>query len=449
VLHQTGSTTLDGASYGYDYAGNRTSKTNYLNGTTLNYGYDAIYELQQVTQGGSTTESYTYDPVGNRLSSLSVPSYNYNTSNELTSTLAGNYTYDNDGNTFSDPSGKQYTWDFENRLTQAVVPGTGTTTFRYDPFGRRIQKSGPLDTNNYLYDGPNVLEEVDNGGNVLARYTQDSGVDQVQAELRSGAISYYEADGLGSITSLSNAGGALAHTYTFDSFGNPTASSGSLINPFRYTAREFDPEASLYYYRARYFDPASGRFISEDPKRFQAAANFYPYVSNSPTTHLDPFGWSKCKSGNCAGDCPGGRWVSGALTFEAYASAGPASAGGLVFTGVFICPSNPTFNLPFYTVCGFGSGGLSPRPSLTSPPTKPYGGGAGAGGAVIYCSGAKCREDMEGTEGGRFGQVGPFYGFQEGNASGVSCYGGGGGFDFGLSLGGFKCTTQTGHSWTF
>jgi len=51
------------------------------------------------------------------------------------------------------PSGKSYTWDFENRLTQAVVPGTGTTTFKYDPFGRRIQKSGPLGTTNYLYDG--------------------------------------------------------------------------------------------------------------------------------------------------------------------------------------------------------------------------------------------------------------------------------------------------------
>jgi YD repeat-containing protein len=53
--------------------------------------------------------------------------------------------YDANGNTLSDPSGKSYTWDFENRLTQAVVPGTngGTTTFKYDPFGRRIQKSGP------------------------------------------------------------------------------------------------------------------------------------------------------------------------------------------------------------------------------------------------------------------------------------------------------------------
>jgi len=73
--------------------------------------------------------------------------------------------------------------------------------------------------------------------------------------LRSGATSYFEADGLGTITSLSNTAGALAQTYAFDSFGKQTGSSGSLVNAFQYTSREFDPESSLYYMRARYFDP--------------------------------------------------------------------------------------------------------------------------------------------------------------------------------------------------
>ena len=113
MLHQAGSTTLDGTSYTYDFAGNRTSKTNYLNGTTWNYGYDAIYELLQVTHGGSTKESFSYDAVGNRLSSLSVPSYSYNSSNELTSNSNGSYTYDANGNALTNASGKSYTWDFE------------------------------------------------------------------------------------------------------------------------------------------------------------------------------------------------------------------------------------------------------------------------------------------------------------------------------------------------
>src|SRR6202051_158912 len=80
--------------------------------------------------------------------------------------------YDANGNTLSDAQGRSFTWDFENRLTQAVVPGTngGTTTFKYDPFGRRIQKSGPLGTTNYLYDGARLIEEADSSGNILARY---------------------------------------------------------------------------------------------------------------------------------------------------------------------------------------------------------------------------------------------------------------------------------------
>ena len=212
VLHQAGNTTLDGASYTYDAAGNRTAKTNYLNGLTSNYTYDPLYQLTQVT--GGTSESYSYDAVGNRLSSAGVPQYNYNASNELTSNSNGSYTYDANGNTLSDASGKSYTWDFENRLTQAVVPGTGTVTFKYDPFGRRIQKSSSLGTTNYLYDGPETIEEIDNGGNVLARYTQGPGIDQPLSEFRSGTSSYYEQDWIGAVTSLSNSAGALANTYT-------------------------------------------------------------------------------------------------------------------------------------------------------------------------------------------------------------------------------------------
>jgi hypothetical protein len=80
---------------------------------------------------------------------------------------------------------------------------------------------------NYLYDGPNLLEEVDSSGNVLAKYTQENEIDEPLAELRSGTTSYYEQDGQGSISSLSNSSGSLANTYTYDSFGKLTASTGS------------------------------------------------------------------------------------------------------------------------------------------------------------------------------------------------------------------------------
>lgn len=108
-----------------------------------------------------------------------------------------NIAYDANGNTLTDSSGKQYSWDFENRLTQAIVPNVGTTIFRYDPFGRRIQKSGPLGTTNYLYDGKweNFIEELDSSGNLLADYTQEEGLDLPLSEFRSNTVSYYEQAG--------------------------------------------------------------------------------------------------------------------------------------------------------------------------------------------------------------------------------------------------------------
>lgn len=120
--------------------------------------------------------------------------------------------------------------------------------------------------------------------------------------LRSGVTSYYEADGLGSVTSLTSSAGALAQTYTFDSFGNQTASSGSLTNPFRFTGRELDSETNLYYFRARYVDQSTGRFLSEDPLSFDGGNNSYTYTRNSPIGFKDPLGLAP--DADCT-DCKG------------------------------------------------------------------------------------------------------------------------------------------------
>jgi RHS repeat-associated protein len=88
----------------------------------------------------------------------------------------------------------------------------------------------------------------------------------------------------------------MSHTVT-----NPTASSGSLTNPFHCTARESDPETGLYHYRARYYDPSAGRFLSEDPIGFENDddINLYTYAQNSPASLVDPFGLQHM---------PGGPW---------------------------------------------------------------------------------------------------------------------------------------------
>src|SRR3989441_5337281 len=294
ALHQAGASTIDGATYTVDAAGNRTSKTDRLAGVTSNYAYDAIYELTNVTQGTNTTESYTNDPVGNRLSSLGVSPYSYNVSNELSAKPGVTYTYDNSGNTVTkvDSSGTTtFAWDFENRLTSVTLPGSGgTVSFKYDPFGRRIYKSSSVGTSVFAYDGDNLAEETNASGGVVARYSQGLNIDEPLAMLRSGATSYYHADGLGSVTSLSTPAGVLSNTYTYDSFGKLTASAGSVANPLRYTAREFDSETGLYFYRARYLDAPLGRFLAEDRDRYNLERSLYPYADNNPVTEIDPNG---------------------------------------------------------------------------------------------------------------------------------------------------------------
>ena len=179
-------------------------------------------------------------------------------------------------------------WGCEECSEKTAV-GSGVT-FKYDPFGRRIYKSSSSGTSIFAYDHDNLIEETNSSGGVVARYSQGLNTDEPLAMLRSSTTSYYQADGLGSVSSLSNGAGAVAQNYSYDSFGNIIATTGSLVNSFRYTRREWDTETSLYYYRARYYDPQSGRFLSEDPIRFRGGVDFYPYVGGNPLNALDPSG---------------------------------------------------------------------------------------------------------------------------------------------------------------
>jgi len=160
----------------------------------------------------------------------------------------------------------------------------------YDPFGRRVYKSSSAGATIYAYDGGNVIRQLNGAGSLVAEYTQGAGIDEPLATTGSGGTYFYHADGLGSVTSLTSPAGNLATSYVYDSFGDLTASTGTITNPFQYTAREFDSEASLYYYRARYYDPPNGRWLSEDPDDFVSDVNFYRYVYNRPLDLIDPSG---------------------------------------------------------------------------------------------------------------------------------------------------------------
>ena len=102
---------------------------------------------------------------------------------------------------------------------------------------------------------------------------------------------FYHQDGLGSITELTDSTGSVAKAYAYDAYGNILESPGTVNQPYTYTGREFDQETGLYYYRARYYDAGTGRFLQKDPVGFGGGdVNIYRYVKAAPLNFRDPRG---------------------------------------------------------------------------------------------------------------------------------------------------------------
>ena len=182
----------------------------------------------------------------------------------------------------------RYDWDADGRLRKVTGPTGAETTYRYDPLGRRIEKSGPAGTKRYGYGlDHNPLVESDANGPVAA-FTFGQGLDSPLAMERGSETGYYQPGGLSTVTSLSRSDGSLRNRYSYGAFGQPQAGAPT-DNPFTYTGREWDAESSTYHYRARQMDPQSGRFTSEDPL---FAANLYPYADSNPVAFNDPHGLS-------------------------------------------------------------------------------------------------------------------------------------------------------------
>ena len=102
----------------------------------------------------------------------------------------------------------------------------------------------------------------------------------------SGVVTSYATDALGSVVGVLNSSGSVAGSYGYDPYGN-TAASGA-TSTLQYTGR--DNDGAYYYYRARYYDPATARFLSEDPLNIGGGANLYAYVGGNPISRIDPLG---------------------------------------------------------------------------------------------------------------------------------------------------------------
>ena len=290
LTHAKSPNTLLDLQYQFNAVNNITQMID--NAGAHNYSYDSLDRLTAATHPNQTNESYTYDDVGNRTASHQGSSYSYQPFNRLVSANGTSLGYDTHGNTISqtDASGSlSYTWDYENRLKQASFSGGVTVNYSYDALGRRVQHSSTVTgTTKFVYDGLDVVRDLDANGSMVVDYLNGRGIDQKLRQTQSGNVSYFLADHLGTTRTLADVNGTITSSINYDSFGTP--SSGSVSTRYTYTSREAESDTGLMYYRARWYDAFRGRFIGEDPINLRGGVNFYAYTANNPINYLDPSG---------------------------------------------------------------------------------------------------------------------------------------------------------------
>jgi RHS repeat-associated protein len=301
--------------YTHDKVGNRKTMT-LSDGALVTYGYDDIYQLllEIRTIRNAYNISWTYDNVGNRLAQTKdgvLTNYQYNDANQLISdttvALTNIYQYDNNGNMTQKSDGTNtWTWgyDYENRQISHDAPGTtNDATYTYNAGGARISKTVNSVTEKYILDGANVIADYDGSNTLKATYVTPF-LDQNLLTTQVGDKWYYMQDGLGSVRSIMK-GNSEKKSYDYYAFGEirDEKTFGNLqgfYNRYKFTSREWDGESANYYYRARQYNPASGRFLRRDSIGYLGGLNLYSYVGSNPVSKTDPLGlhFNKCSQNN-------------------------------------------------------------------------------------------------------------------------------------------------------
>jgi len=279
VTNKRSTTTLSSFTYSLNAAGNRSQVVD-GSGTTT-YAYDNLYRLTSVTYPGPTTDTYTYDANGNRLTK-NATTYTYDNADQMTAAGGVSYGYDSNGNQTSRGS-DTLAWDFENRMTSATVGGTATT-YTYNGDGLRQSRSSGGTTSSYIWDVAAGLPQIlqDTTGSSTTTYVYGLGL--IYWADGSGNPTYRLTDGLGSTANLCDASGNVTDSWTYDVFGAVKTHTGTNGTEFTFTGEQNDPNG-LEYLRARYFDPASGRFLGQDP-----LGDGYRYAGGNPVNRIDPTG---------------------------------------------------------------------------------------------------------------------------------------------------------------
>jgi RHS repeat-associated protein len=288
--------------YAYDANGNLAGIDDSRKGNR-SYHYDPLDRLISVR--GAMPESFAHDPAGNLLGQNDLPAANLANvkGNRLLMQGDRHYEYDAYGNLSREGRGTgqklvtEYRYDCQHRLIGVSLPGGSFATYKYDAFGRRIEKTVDGHTTEFLWQGERLIAE--SAENRYRSYIYEPGTFRPLAmldgegPLRATSF-YYQLDHLGTPQELTDYSGEIMWSAKFRAYGNLAALEVSEIdNPLRFQGQYFDAETGLHYNRHRYYNPNTGRFLTPDPIKLAGGLNNYKYVHN-PTGWVDPLGLDEC-----------------------------------------------------------------------------------------------------------------------------------------------------------
>lgn len=298
----------------YDYTHDSAGRIVTRSGGGLNwqYAYDQSSRLVSANNG-VTGFAYQYDVLGNRLNDGAT----YDVFNKLLSDDTHAYTYDDRGNLVekkNKTTGERsvYGWSNHNRLIKykhffdgSAMEPDRVASYKYNPFGERIQKDVDGQVINFLWADGRLVAELDNNNQVITSYVYADNFDFPVSITTANNTYYIHSDHLDTPQFLTDSSGVTVWISTTEPYGkssideDPDGNGVSVAFNFRFPGQYYDNESQLHYNYARYYDPGMGRYISADPIGLIGNdINLYRYARNNPVRFSDIFGLGKGGKGN-------------------------------------------------------------------------------------------------------------------------------------------------------
>jgi RHS repeat-associated protein len=291
VLTETsGSAKLQDLNYTYDNASNVASIDSEI------FHYDWLNRLTNST-GPWGIILYSYDAAGNIVSMTDngvKTTYTYASYNRLTSVGSVNMTYDANGDMTKVVNGSntwQYTYDYEGRLKSVTLNSAAVQTNVYDSDGKRVQQTDGSTTTTYVYEGANVIYQKNLNSGAIDKFAFANGL-LVSEQCECGYTYYDHENAEGSVTVITEGTTNTLFTSNYLPYGTFYQRQG--MTPVGYTGKPYDGATGLYYFGARFYDPAIQRFVTEDSVTGSTmdpqSLNRYVYALDNPFTIVDSTG---------------------------------------------------------------------------------------------------------------------------------------------------------------